>query len=62
MKPITIKLEGALPASLEWALRQEELAVAAERYVALIRESPEEAEWLGEWERSDLTTQPSTSD
>lgn len=61
MKPLTIKLEGALPASLEWALRQEELAVAAERYAEFLRETPDEAAWLDEWARSDLTTAPSKS-
>lgn len=58
MKTPTIKPEGALLASLEWALRQEQLSVAAGRFVELMRGSPEEAEWLAEWERADLANAP----
>jgi hypothetical protein len=61
MTPTTIKLEGALLASLEWALRQEQLAVAADLFARFLRESPDEAAWLDEWARSDLTTVPSKS-
>jgi len=57
-KPPKQSLSAYVRALLERALRQEQLSVAADRYAQFVRESPEEAEWLGEWERSDLTTAP----
>jgi len=57
-KPPKQSLSAYVRTLLERALRQEQLAAAAERYVEFVRESPDEAEWLGTWERADLTTAP----
>lgn len=57
-KPEKQSLSAYVRTLLERALRQEQLAAAADRYAEFVRESPEEAEWLGTWERSDLATPP----
>jgi hypothetical protein len=57
-KPPKLTLSAYVRTLLERALRQEQMAAAAERYAEFVREAPEESGWLAEWERADLATHP----
>jgi predicted CopG family antitoxin len=57
-KPARQSLSGYVRALLEQALRRQTLVEAAERYTEFVRETPDEAEWLGEWESADLARPP----
>lgn len=57
-KPPKQSVSAFVRTLLERALRQEQLAVAADRYAEFVRETPEENDWLEKWERADLATPP----
>lgn len=43
---------------LEREIRRRKMVHAAEEYASFLKKSPEEAEWLKNWEETDLTSLP----
>ncbi len=57
-KPAQQTLSGYVRSILEREMRRLKLAEAAEQYVELLRDTPEERTWLDEWDAADLATTP----
>lgn len=57
-KPHSLSLSAYVREILRQEIRRRQMAEAADRYVELVRDAPDEREWLAEWERSDLTAAP----
>jgi hypothetical protein len=57
-KPPQQTLSGYVRSILEREIRCRKLAEAAERYVQLLRDAPDERSWLDEWDTADLGSAP----
>jgi hypothetical protein len=57
-KPPRQSLTAYVRSLLEQALARHRMVEAAERYAEFVRETPDEAAWLNEWESSELTQPP----
>jgi hypothetical protein len=53
-KPVNETLSGYVRSILEREMRRRKLADAAEQYVQLLRDAPDERAWLDEWDAADL--------
>jgi hypothetical protein len=57
-KPVDETLSGYVRSILEREMRRRQLADAAEQYVQLLRDAPDERAWLDEWDAADLARPP----
>jgi hypothetical protein len=57
-KPPRQSLSSYVRELLEQALERRQLVAGAERYAEFVRETPEEAAWLSEWESANLAAPP----
>jgi hypothetical protein len=57
-KPPRLTLSGYVRSILEREMRRRKLAEAADRYVGLLRDAPDERGWLDEWDAADLASAP----
>jgi hypothetical protein len=57
-KPQSVSLSAYVRDILQREIRRRQMAEAADRYVGLVRDAPDERDLLAEWERADLTTPP----
>ena len=57
-KPPRQSLSGYVRSLLQQAVARQQMIEAADRYVDYVRESPDEREWLAEWDSADLVTPP----
>jgi hypothetical protein len=57
-KPAHETLSGYVRSILEREMRRRKLAEAAEQYVQLLRDAPDERSWLDEWDAADLARPP----
>jgi hypothetical protein len=53
-KPAHETLSGYVRSILEREMRRRKLGEAAEEYVQLLRDAPDERAWLDEWDAADL--------
>ena len=58
LKPARQSLAAYVRAVLEREIQRRKMAEAGQRYADFVRESPEEASWLEEWDRADLALAP----
>lgn len=57
-KPPKVPLTTYVRGILEQEMRRLKLRAAAERYATLLRDAPDEREWLQEWDTADLARPP----
>lgn len=57
-KPANVSLTAFVRSILEREVLRTRLADATERHASFLNESPEEQEWLGQWQRADLASPP----
>lgn len=57
-KPADVTLTAFVRSILEREVMSAKLGEAADRYTAFLEGSPDEREWLSEWERADLAAPP----
>lgn len=57
-KPANVTLTAFVRSILEREVMSTKLGVAADRYAAFLATSPDEREWLRQWNRADLGTPP----
>jgi len=57
-KPSNVTLTAFVRSILEREVVATRLAEAADRYARFLADSPDEREWLSEWERADLASPP----
>jgi hypothetical protein len=57
-KPVNETFSGYVRPILEREMRRRQLADAAEQYVQLLRDAPDERAWLDEWDAADLARPP----
>ncbi len=57
-KPANVTLTAFVRSILEREVMAARLGEAADRYAEFLEKSPDEREWLSEWERADLASPP----
>jgi hypothetical protein len=57
-KPSNVTLTAFVRSILEREVMSSKLREAADRYATFLETSPDEREWLSEWERADLAAPP----
>ncbi len=58
LKPARQSLSAYVRALLEQAVGRQQMTDAAARYAEFVRDTPEERDWLAEWDAADLVTPP----
>jgi hypothetical protein len=57
-KPSNLSLSAFVRVILEREVLRQKLGDAAEQYARFLEKTPQEREWLSEWERTDLASPP----